>query len=93
MFSRQREQRFVVDGVRVECPMRGPEVDIDECTACGKLLRVVVDDDPPYFVCTVWPPIRVPQGSASSTAETVIRSTYCSSSPRDLRRRERHRDE
>jgi hypothetical protein len=41
----------MVDGARVGCPLRGADVDIEECMACTKLLRVV-DDDPPYVVCT-----------------------------------------
>jgi hypothetical protein len=50
MFGKRRERRSTVDGARVGCPLRGADVDIEECTACTKLLRVV-DDDPPYVVC------------------------------------------
>jgi hypothetical protein len=52
----------LVDGARVGCPLRGGDVDIEECMACDKLLRVV-DDDPPYIVCTGWrtgPRLREP---------------------------------
>jgi hypothetical protein len=50
MFWKKRESRAIVDGARVGCPLRGVDVDIEECVGCGKLLRVV-DDDPPYVVC------------------------------------------
>lgn len=50
MFGKKREPRAGVDGTRVGCPLRGTDVDIEECMACTKLLRVV-DDDPPYVVC------------------------------------------
>ncbi|HTJ60278.1 MAG TPA: hypothetical protein VL333_03695 [Candidatus Saccharimonadales bacterium] len=50
MFWKQREPHATVDGARVGCPLRGADVDIEECMACTKLLRVV-DDDPPYVVC------------------------------------------
>lgn len=53
MFSKKREQRRLVDGARVGCPLRAADVDIEECMACPKLLRVV-DDDPPYVVCSAW---------------------------------------
>ena len=46
----KRMPRAFVDGARVGCPLRGADVDIEECVACTKLLRVV-DDDPPYVVC------------------------------------------
>jgi hypothetical protein len=94
-FWSQGEQRFDVGGARAACPVRGIDVDVQECAACGKLLRVVVDDDPPYFVCTEWPPVRVTRGLASNRPEIVIRSTYCSSGagPRERRQPERHRDE
>lgn len=51
MFWKAREPRATIDGARVGCPLRGVDVDIEECMACTKLLRVV-DDDPPYVVCT-----------------------------------------
>ena len=51
MFWKQRDPRATIDGARVGCPLRGADVDIEECMACTKLLRVV-DDDPPYVVCT-----------------------------------------
>jgi hypothetical protein len=50
MFGRTRAPRAIVDGAHVGCPLRGSDVDIEECMACTKLLRVV-DDDPPYVVC------------------------------------------
>jgi hypothetical protein len=42
-----------VDGARVGCPLRGTDVDIEECMACGRLLRLI-GDDPPYVLCTAW---------------------------------------
>jgi hypothetical protein len=53
MFWRKPADRAPIDGARVGCPRRGVDVDIEECMACGKLLRVV-DDDPPYVICTAW---------------------------------------
>jgi hypothetical protein len=50
VFGKKREPRAVIDGARVGCLLRGADVDIEDCMACGKLLRVV-DDDPPYVVC------------------------------------------
>jgi hypothetical protein len=50
MSGKKREPRASVDGARVGCPLRGADVDIEECMACTKLLRVV-DDDPPYVIC------------------------------------------
>lgn len=53
MFWKKREDRTLIEGARVGCSLRGVDVDIEECAACGKLLRVV-NDDPPYVVCTAW---------------------------------------
>jgi len=53
-----------VDGARVGCPLRGTDVDIEECMPCGKLLRVV-NDDPPYVLCTAW-------RDSARTAEVVF---------------------
>lgn len=54
MFWKKKEDpRSFVDGARVGCPLRDSDVDIEECLACGKLRRVV-DDDPPFVVCTGW---------------------------------------
>ena len=47
MFWTRRPDRLLLDGARVGCPIRGGDVEIDDCFACGKLLRVI-DDDPPY---------------------------------------------
>lgn len=49
-WNKKHPDRSLVDGTRVGCPVRGTDVDIEECMACGKLLRLV-DDDPPYVVC------------------------------------------
>ena len=51
MFWTRRPDRLLLDGARVGCPIRGGDVEIDDCFACGKLLRVI-DDDPPYVMCT-----------------------------------------
>lgn len=54
MFWRAKpSDRLLADGARVGCPLRGADVDIEECMACRKLLRMV-EDDPPYVVCTAW---------------------------------------
>ncbi len=53
MFWTKREHRSFVDGARIGCPLRGTDFDIEECMACGKLLRVI-GDDPSYVVCTAW---------------------------------------
>jgi hypothetical protein len=53
MFWTKRERRGIVDGARVGCPLRATDVDIEECLACPKVLRVV-NDDPPYVVCGAW---------------------------------------
>lgn len=53
MFGKKRDDRPPFDGARVGCPLRRTDVDIEECMACRKLLRVI-DDDPPYVVCTAW---------------------------------------
>jgi len=37
MFWTKREDRSFVDGARVGCPVRGTDVDIEECIGCGKL--------------------------------------------------------
>lgn len=50
-----RKDHPLVDGTQVGCPIRATDVDIEVCMACGKLLRVV-DDDPPYVVCTALRP-------------------------------------
>ena len=49
-WNRKLPDRALIGGSRVGCPIRGTDVDIEECMSCGKLLRVV-DDDPPYLVC------------------------------------------
>jgi hypothetical protein len=64
MFWKKHNDRSFVDGARVGCPLRGTDVDIEECMACGKLLRVV-DDDRPYVVCTAW-------RDSAGTAELVF---------------------
>ena len=51
MFGNRPELRAIVDGARIGCPLRAADVDIEECMTCTKLLRVV-DDDPPYVVCS-----------------------------------------
>lgn len=54
MFRRTKHHdRVLADGARVGCPLRGTDVDIEECMACRRLVRVV-EDDPPYVVCTAW---------------------------------------
>lgn len=63
MFWKRQDHRSLIDGARVGCPLRNTDVDIEECMACRKLLRVV-DDDPPYVVCTAW-------RDTSRTAELV----------------------
>lgn len=42
-----------VFGTKVSCVVRATDIDIEECFACSKLLRVV-EDDPPYVVCSAW---------------------------------------
>lgn len=51
MFGKKRNERHLVDGARVSCPLRHTDVDIETCMACSELLRVV-NDDPPYVTCT-----------------------------------------
>jgi hypothetical protein len=51
MAGRKRDEAASIEGARISCPLRGTDVDIEECMACGRLRRVV-DDDPPYVVCT-----------------------------------------
>ena len=53
MFWTKKPERQLLDGSRVGCPIRGGDVEIEQCFACGKLLRVI-NDDPPYVVCTAW---------------------------------------
>ena len=53
MFWTKKPDRLLLDGTRVGCPIRGGDVQIEECFACGKLLRVI-NDDPPYVMCTAW---------------------------------------
>lgn len=53
MFWSRRARPAFIDGARVGCPLRNADVDIEECMACVKLLRVV-EDDPPRVVCTGW---------------------------------------
>jgi len=50
MFWKKRDDRGLIDGTRVSCPLRGVEVQIEECLACGKL-RNIVEDDIPYVIC------------------------------------------
>jgi hypothetical protein len=53
MWRNKRDPRRVVDGARVGCPVRATDVDVEECFACPRVLRVV-DDDPPFVVCAAW---------------------------------------
>lgn len=55
MFWNKPEPQLLADGARVGCPARATDVDIEACMACPKLLRIV-DDDPPYVVCSAWRP-------------------------------------
>ena len=50
MFWKKRVSRDLIDGTRVSCPLRGVDVQIEECLACGKL-RNIVEDDIPYVIC------------------------------------------
>jgi len=50
MFWRKSEDRQIIDGTRVACPLRGVDVQIEECFACAKL-RNIVDDDLSYVIC------------------------------------------
>ena len=50
MFWNKREVPRFIDGTRVACPLRGVDVQIEECFACGKL-RNIVSDDLPYVIC------------------------------------------
>jgi len=50
MFWKKRDPRGQIDGTRVSCPLRGVDVQIEECRACGKL-RNIVEDDIPYVIC------------------------------------------
>ncbi len=53
MFWTKRPDRALLDGNRVGCPISGGDVEIEQCFACGKLLRVI-NDDPPSVMCTAW---------------------------------------
>lgn len=50
MFWKKRDDRRFIDDSRVACPLRGVDVQIEECLACSKL-RNVVNDDLPYVIC------------------------------------------
>lgn len=50
-FGRTENDRAYIDDSRVACPLRGRDVTIEDCLICGKLQRIV-EDDPPYLVCT-----------------------------------------
>ena len=50
MFWKKQADRRLIEGPRVSCPLRGVDVQIDECLACGKL-RNIVEDDLPYVIC------------------------------------------
>ena len=50
MFWTKPRDRSLIDGTRVGCPLRGVDVEIDECLTCGKL-RNIVEDDLPYVIC------------------------------------------
>lgn len=56
--QRDADRRFV-DGARLSCPLRGGDVDIESCYACGHLARLV-DGDRPYVVCTARRDLRIP---------------------------------
>ena len=49
MFWKKRDDRALTS-TRVECPLRGVDVTIEECRTCGKL-RNIVEDDLPYVIC------------------------------------------
>ena len=50
MFWKKRDDRAFIDGTRVGCPLRGVDVTIEDCKACGKL-RNIIEDDLPYVIC------------------------------------------
>ncbi len=50
MFWKKRDDRQFIDDTRVNCPLRGVDVAIEECRACGKL-RNIVEGDLPYVIC------------------------------------------
>ena len=50
---RRRTLPSAVVGTKVACVLRGTDVDMEVCFSCAKLLRVV-EDDPPYVVCSDW---------------------------------------
>ena len=49
MFWKKRDDRALTS-TRVECPLRGVDVAIEECRTCGKL-RNIIEDDLPYVIC------------------------------------------
>lgn len=38
-------------GERVGCPLRGRDVDVDECQGCPRLKKIDLQADVPYVVC------------------------------------------
>ncbi len=60
--QRDRDRRFV-DRARLSCPLRGGDLEIEHCYACGRLVRLV-DSDRPAVVCTV-------RGSSSDWASNI----------------------
>ena len=47
---KKRDDRALIDGTRVGCPLLGVDVPISACLACGKL-RNIIEDDLSYVIC------------------------------------------
>ena len=40
-----------VDAGRVQCPLRGREVDVDLCAGCASLTEIDLQAEPPFLRC------------------------------------------
>jgi hypothetical protein len=56
-FFRRRVDTRMVDGGRVQCPVRGRDVDVEACFVCGWASTIELDAQPAIVRCR---PARVP---------------------------------
>ncbi len=57
--ERDPDRRFG-NGVRLQCPLGGGDVDIEWCYACGRLARLI-EGDRPNVACTALRALREPK--------------------------------
>jgi hypothetical protein len=57
-FLKPKAQTLIIDRGRVNCPVRGSDVEIDLCYACGRAEAIEGGAPLPFVRCQILPRIR-----------------------------------